>query len=115
MTSTTYYVTGMTCGHCVRAVAAEMSALGGVTEVRVDLVAGGASEVTVVSGRELDTAAVQAALDEAGGYRLGPLGDAPGGTPGDAPGEAPREAYGQGPVPGSRWAASPPRELPIVE
>jgi copper chaperone len=128
MTSTTYYVTGMTCGHCVRAVAAEMSALGGVTEVRVDLVPGGASEVTVVSGRELDTAAVQAALDEAGDYRLGTLGnapggtpgDAPGGTPGDAPGEAPGEASGQGLVPGSRWAASrgpagSPRELPIVE
>jgi copper chaperone len=103
MTSTTYYVTGMTCGHCVRAVAAELSALGGVTEVTVDLVPGSASEVTVISSRELDAAAVQAALDEAGDYRLV--------TPGDAPGKAPGEASGQRPGPASSGASL----LPIVQ
>ena len=112
MTSTTYHVTGMTCGHCVRAVAAELSALGGVTGVTVDLVPGGASEVTVVSGTRLDVEVVTAALGEAGGYRLAVPGERPGGQPGGGP--------GQGPVPAGRGAASrgpagSPRELPIVE
>jgi copper chaperone len=109
MTFITYHVTGMTCGHCARAVTAELSAVGGVTDVTVGLVPGGASEVTVVSGTPLDDAAVQAALDEAGDYRLA--------TPGNASVDAPG---GQGPVPASRGAASrgpagSPRERPIVE
>jgi len=71
MTSATYHVTGMTCEHCVRAVSSELSALGGVSDVTVDLVTGGASAVTVVSAAPLADEAVAAALDEAGGYRLG--------------------------------------------
>ena len=70
MTSTTYHVTGMTCEHCTRAVTAELSALGGVAGVTVDLVPGGASAVTVESAASLANEAVAAALDEAGGYRL---------------------------------------------
>jgi copper chaperone len=77
MTSATYHVTGMTCGHCVRAVAAELSTLGGVAEVTIDLVPGGASEVTVVSGTRLDVEAVTAALGEAGDYRLAALAEQP--------------------------------------
>ena len=46
MASATYRVTGMTCGHCVRAVSAELTGLGGVTGVSVDLVPGGTSAVT---------------------------------------------------------------------
>jgi copper chaperone CopZ len=101
MTSSMYHVTGMTCEHCVRAVAAELNGLPGVTEVTIDLVPGGTSVVTVVSDTPLDAEAVEAALDEAGDYRLA------------APGTA------AGPVPASRGAsrgAGPlPRELPIVE
>jgi copper chaperone len=66
MTTTAYTVEGMTCSHCVAAVATEVSALTGVTDVRVDLTAG---VVTVTSDQSLDTAAVRGAVDEAG-YRL---------------------------------------------
>jgi copper chaperone CopZ len=70
MTATTYVVTGMTCEHCVRAVTEELTGLGGVTGVDVELVPGGASLVTVTSDAPLPQAAVSAALDEAGEYRL---------------------------------------------
>jgi len=65
-TSTVYDVTGMTCGHCVSAVTQELQALPGVTEVDVDLNAGGVSQVRVVSNAPLDQASVAAAVDEAG-------------------------------------------------
>ena len=70
MASVTYEVTGMTCEHCSRAVAEELKSLGGVTDVRVDLVPDGRSAVLVVSDAPLDVHAVAAALDEAGDYRL---------------------------------------------
>ena len=70
MISATYRVTGMTCEHCVRAVSAELTALGGVAGVSVDLVPGGTSAVTVSSEAPLAGPAVAAALDEAGDYRL---------------------------------------------
>ena len=66
----TFAVSGMTCGHCVAAVSAELSALPGVTEVSVDLVAGGTSTVTVTSDSPISRDQVAAALDEAGDYRL---------------------------------------------
>jgi copper chaperone CopZ len=59
----TYAVTGMTCGHCVRAVTDELSALPGVERVHVDLAAGTA---TVSSAAPLSPAQVRAAVDEAG-------------------------------------------------
>jgi len=68
-TSTVYDVTGMTCGHCVSAVTQELQELPGVTEVDVDLNAGGVSHVRVVSDAPLDQASVAAAVDEAG-YEL---------------------------------------------
>jgi copper chaperone CopZ len=70
MTTQTYSVTGLTCGHCAGAVTDELKELDGVTAVDVDLVAGGTSTVTVTSESALDTAAVATALDEAGDYRL---------------------------------------------
>lgn len=70
MTTKAYPVTGMTCGHCEHAVSSELKALDGVTEVAVDLVAGGTSTVTVTSHEPLDESRVAAALDEAGDYRL---------------------------------------------
>ena len=66
MTTTTVKVTGMTCGHCVNAVTSELSGLAGVTDVAVELVAGGTSTVQVTSQAALDDAAVRAAVDEAG-------------------------------------------------
>lgn len=70
MTTSTYSVTGMTCGHCVSAVTSELKAVSGVSDVRVELVAGGTSTVTVSSKAPLTDGQVAAALDEAGAYRL---------------------------------------------
>ena len=69
MTTTTYSVTGMTCGHCVAAVTEEIGKLPGVSGVSVDLVTDGASQVTVASDAPLDSDRVREAVDEAG-YEL---------------------------------------------
>jgi copper chaperone CopZ len=68
-TTTTLHVTGMTCGHCVKAVTEELSGLDGVQDVTVDLVVGGSSSVVVTSAAPLPADAVRAAVDEAG-YEL---------------------------------------------
>jgi copper chaperone len=68
MTTSTYKVSGMTCGHCVAAVTTELERLDGVTAVAVDLDTGTA---TVTSDTPLDETAVAAAVDEAG-YQLVP-------------------------------------------
>ena len=65
MTST-YAITGMTCGHCVSAVTTEIGNIPGVRDVRVDLVAGGTSTAHVTSDSPLDNDSVRAAVDEAG-------------------------------------------------
>ncbi len=70
MVTTIYAVTGMTCEHCARAVTQELESLGGVRGVRVDLVPGGESRVTVTSEAPVPGQAVAAALDEAGGYSM---------------------------------------------
>lgn len=72
MSTQHFDVVGMTCGHCASAVTEELSALDGVSDVTVDLVAGGTSAVTVQASRELTPAEVAAALDEAGDYSLAP-------------------------------------------
>lgn len=66
----TFPVTGMTCGHCVSAVSTELKEIPGVTDVSVELVAGGSSTVTVASDAPLTEEQVAAALDEAGDYQL---------------------------------------------
>ena len=66
MTTTTITVSGMTCGHCEAAVKEELGALAGVSDVAVDLNAGGDSPVTITSSNDLDDAAIRAAVDEAG-------------------------------------------------
>ena len=73
MTTTTYTVTGMTCGHCVGAVSRELSGLPGVTEVTIDGVPGGGSLVTVSSERVLAEDDVRVAVDEVG-YELAVTG-----------------------------------------
>ncbi|SDT49505.1 heavy-metal-associated domain-containing protein [Actinoplanes derwentensis] len=67
MPTTTYPVTGMTCGHCVTAVTTEVAAIPGVTDVNVDLAAG---TVTFSATEPVDRETVRAAVDEAG-YELG--------------------------------------------
>ena len=64
--TSTFSVAGMTCSHCVSAVTSELQQLDGVSDVSVELVAGGVSSVTVVSDGALDDAQVAAAVDEAG-------------------------------------------------
>lgn len=63
MTTVTYKVSGMTCGHCVQSVKTEVSKLGGVTNVEIDL---GSGQVMVTSEETIDDAALRAAVDEAG-------------------------------------------------
>ncbi len=58
-----YIVTGMVCQHCVTAVTEELGAIGGVTDVQVDLDTG---LVRITSNGPLDAAAVGAAIQEAG-------------------------------------------------
>ena len=66
MTTATYTVTGMTCGHCVSAVTEEVTQVPGVTAVDVELATG---RLTVTSDAPVDDDAVRAAVDEAG-YEL---------------------------------------------
>ncbi|MBC7278513.1 heavy metal-associated domain-containing protein [Nocardioides sp.] len=66
MCSTTYTVSGMTCGHCVGSVKEEVTQIPGVSSVDVDLATG---QVTVTSENELDPVQVQRAVEEAG-YQL---------------------------------------------
>ena len=63
MTTASYTVVGMTCGHCVAAVTEEVGAVPGVTGVDVDLDSGG---LTVSSKTPVDADAVRAAVEEAG-------------------------------------------------
>jgi copper chaperone len=70
MSTQTFPVTGLTCGHCVGAVTSELTALRGVTDVRIDLVSDGTSTLSVTADEILTDAKVAAALDEAGGYQL---------------------------------------------
>ncbi|MCW2779024.1 MAG: cation-transporting ATPase [Frankiales bacterium] len=63
MSTETYTVTGMTCGHCVSSVTEEVGELPGVTAVDVDLASG---RVTVTSDAPVGTDAVRGAVEEAG-------------------------------------------------
>ncbi|OEV09660.1 heavy-metal-associated domain-containing protein [Streptomyces nanshensis] len=61
--TTTYKVSGMSCGHCEGAVSGEISGIEGVSSVKAVASTG---EVTVTSATEPDDEAVRAAVDEAG-------------------------------------------------
>jgi len=63
MTTTKYQVTGMSCAHCERAIAAEVGQLDGVEHVDVSAATG---ILVVTSGGEVDDGRVLAAVDEAG-------------------------------------------------
>jgi copper chaperone len=70
MTTQTFPVTGLTCGHCVGAVTSELSALAGVMDVQIDLVVDGTSTLRVTADKPLTDDDVAVALDEAGDYKL---------------------------------------------
>lgn len=66
MATSTFKVTGLTCGHCVNSVKEEIGEIDGVNSVEVELVKGGESVVTVNSATELTAADVESAIKEAG-------------------------------------------------
>lgn len=63
MSSQTFIVSGMTCGHCAKSVTEELSELPGVSDVQVSVESG---QVLVTSEQELSRDAVTAAITEAG-------------------------------------------------
>lgn len=66
MTTNSFTVKGMTCGHCVGAVKEEVGQLSGVLDVAIDLPTG---RVTVTSETVVDLDTVRGAVEEAG-YEL---------------------------------------------
>ena len=70
MTTQTFAVTGLTCGHCVGAVTSALTVLAGVTDVQIDLVVDGTSTLRVTGDAPLTDDEVAVALDEAGDYTL---------------------------------------------
>jgi copper chaperone len=63
MTTERFQVPGVSCQHCVNAITQEVSALPGVQKVQVALEN---KTVTVEHGDEVSTAAIVAAINEAG-------------------------------------------------
>jgi copper chaperone len=68
MSTITFTVPGMTCGHCKEAVTTELSRISGVTEVDVDL---DTKAVKVTSAADIAWPEVVAAIDEAGFEAVG--------------------------------------------
>ncbi len=62
MARITIPIGGMTCNHCVQSVKTALSAQSGVTAVDVDLAKGQA----IVSGENLNVAALRTAIDDIG-------------------------------------------------
>ncbi|KZE89894.1 heavy-metal-associated domain-containing protein [Microbacterium sp. TNHR37B] len=63
MQTTEFQVTGMTCGHCESAVRGEVSQVPGITDIEVSAQTG---LLRVTTADAVDTAAVIAAVEEAG-------------------------------------------------
>lgn len=63
MSTETYEVSGMTCGHCVSSVTEEVSELAGVSDVQVDLASG---RLTVTADQPVGADEVRTAVEEAG-------------------------------------------------
>jgi len=58
-----YLVSGMHCSHCASSVTEEVSAVTGVTDVKVDLDSG---QLIVISETDIPFQSIEAAVDEAG-------------------------------------------------
>jgi copper chaperone CopZ len=71
MSTQTFPMTGLTCGHCVGAITSEVKALPSVTDVQVALISAGTSTLTVTADNTLTDAQVASALEAAGNYQLG--------------------------------------------
>jgi copper chaperone CopZ len=70
MSTQTFPVTGLTCGHCVGAITSELRVLAGVRDVQIELVNGGTSTLSVTADKALTDDEVAEALDEAGDYQI---------------------------------------------
>ena len=66
MSTTTFTVTGMSCGHCATSVREEIADIPGVHAVDVDLASG---NVTIDSDSAVEATAIRTAVEDAG-YRL---------------------------------------------
>lgn len=66
MTTQTYAVTGLTCGHCAAAITDEVSEITGVSNVNVDLNVGGESTLTFDASEPVSADALREAIGEAG-------------------------------------------------
>lgn len=62
MSTITYNVPEISCGHCVESITREVSIVHGVQEIQVDLT----GKTVAVHGEDLDDNAIRAAIDEAG-------------------------------------------------
>lgn len=69
MTTERFLVPGVSCQHCVNAVTQEVSALNGVSVVKVDL---DSKIVTVEHSETVQSAAIVAAIQEAGYDEVSP-------------------------------------------
>jgi copper chaperone len=74
MTTAGYLVEGMTCGYCMGKVHEKIRSLPGVTQIAMDLNAGGQSPLLVMSGTTLGADAVRGAVESAGFGLLMPRG-----------------------------------------
>ena len=65
MSTTTFTVKGMTCGHCVNHVTEEVKKIAGVTEVGVELEAGAVSVTSesVITAEQMEAAVVEAGYE----------------------------------------------------
>ncbi|MDN5758595.1 MAG: heavy-metal-associated domain-containing protein [Tomitella sp.] len=61
--TSSYTVTGMTCGHCVASVTEEVKEIPGVENIKVSLETG---ELVITSHTPIDPIAVRAAVETAG-------------------------------------------------
>ena len=62
MTTSTFFITGLTCDHCVNAIKEEVGEISGVSEVTADHTTG----AVTVSGTDFTDEQVAAAVTEAG-------------------------------------------------
>lgn len=63
MSTTEFQVTGMSCGHCEKAITDEVSQIDGVTDITVSAADG---TLVVTASAPVDDAVIIAAVDEAG-------------------------------------------------
>ena len=65
MTTSTFFITGLTCDHCVNAIKEEVGEIAGVTNIEVELVKGGKSTLTIEADRPLTKIDIASEIAEA--------------------------------------------------